>query len=152
MDANKGGGSSSSIIIKIILVGNMSVGKTCLISKYVTNTIPTNTMPTLGTEFATKNVVMRDGRTVRAQIWDTAGQEKYRAITSAHYKRSVGAVLVYDVTSRETFEELDTWIEHIQSRAEPNVKVILVGNKVDKVRHNAANRQVGMEEGQQLAD
>ena len=65
--------ASSAMIMKIILVGNMNVGKTCLISRYVNNIVPTNTAPTLGTEFATKHVVMRDGRTVRAQIWDTAG-------------------------------------------------------------------------------
>ena len=133
MDSKRDKGSAN-IILKIILVGNMSVGKTCLISKYVNNWLPTSPQPTLGTELATKKVLMRDGRTVQSHIWDTAGQEKYRAITSAHYKRSVGALVVYDVTSRETFEELDTWIEHIISRAEPNVKVMLVGNKVDKVR------------------
>ena len=140
------------MILKIILVGNMNVGKTCLISRYVNGMVPTNQGPTLGTEFATKDVIMRDGRAVKAQIWDTAGQEKYRAITSAHYKRSVGALVVYDVTSRESFEELETWIESLIGNADANVKVMLVGNKVDKVRQNAANRQVDIAEGQQLAE
>ena len=77
-----------------------------------------STAPTIGVEFATKNVTLRNGATVKAQIWDTAGQERYKAICSAHYKRALGALLVYDVTNRETFEELDTWIENLMSKAE----------------------------------
>ena len=91
-------------------------------------------MPTIGVEFATKNVQLRNGGTVKAQIWDTAGQEKYKAICRAHYKRALGALLVYDITARETFDELDTWIENLMSQSEPDIQVILVGNKMDKVR------------------
>ena len=91
-------------------------------------------MPTIGVEFATKNVQLRNGGTVKAQIWDTAGQEKYKAICRAHYKRALGALLVYDITARETFDELDTWIENLMSQSEPDIQVILVGNKMDRVR------------------
>ena len=102
-------------LYKIILIGNMNVGKTCLMTQYVQNTLPKFTVPTIGVEFATKNVQLRNGGTVKAQIWDTAGQEKYKAICRAHYKRALGALLVYDITSRETFDELDTWIENLMS-------------------------------------
>ena len=78
--------------------------------------------------------MLRDGGTVKAQIWDTAGQERYKAICGAHYKRAVGALLVYDITNRESFEQLDTWIENLTSRAERDIQIILIGNKVDKVR------------------
>ena len=78
--------------------------------------------------------MLRDGGTVKAQIWDTAGQERYKAICGAHYKRAVGALLVYDITNRESFEQLDTWIENLMSRAEKDIQIILVGNKIDKVR------------------
>lgn len=99
------------------------------------NTLPKNSAPTIGVEFATKNVTLRNGRTVKAQIWDTAGQERYKAICGAHYKRALGALIVYDVTNRRSFEDLEeTWIENLMSRAEPDIRVILVGNKIDLVR------------------
>ena len=139
-------------LFKIIMIGNMSTGKTCLITQYVHNTLPKNTTPTIGVEFATKNVQLRNGRNVKAQIWDTAGQERYKAICGAHYKRALGALLVYDVTNRESFEELDTWIEGLMSRAEPDIQVILVGNKIDKVHQNPSNRQVEVAEAQELAE
>jgi len=92
-------------------------------------------------EFATKNVTLRNGRTVKAQIWDTAGQERYKAICGAHYKRALGALIVYDVTNRKSFEDLEeTWIENLMSRAEPDIRVILVGNKIDLVRQNPSAR------------
>ena len=90
-------------------------------TQYVQNTLPKFTVPTIGVEFATKNVQLRNGGTVKAQIWDTAGQEKYKAICRAHYKRALGALLVYDITARETFDELDTWIENLMSQSEPDI-------------------------------
>ena len=139
-------------LYKIILIGNMNVGKTCLLTQYVQNQLPKNTAPTIGVEFATKNVTLKTGVVVKAQIWDTAGQERYKAICGAHYKRAKGALLVYDVTSRETFDELESWIENLMSKAEEEIQVILVGNKIDKVRQNPASRQVDIEEAQQLAE
>ena len=64
-------------------------------------------------EFATKNVIMKDGATVKAQIWDTAGQEKYRAITVAHYRKALGALIVYDITRRSTFENVKFWLDSL---------------------------------------
>tara|TARA_B110000285_G_C14793899_1_gene454292 strand:- start:363 stop:638 length:276 start_codon:yes stop_codon:yes gene_type:complete len=90
-------------------------------TQFVQNSLPKFTVPTIGVEFATKNVQLRNGGTVKAQIWDTAGQEKYKAICRAHYKRALGALLVYDITSRETFDELDTWIENLMSQSEPDI-------------------------------
>ena len=96
--------------------------------------------------------MLRDGGTVKAQIWDTAGQERYKAICGAHYKRAVGALLVYDITSRDSFEQLDVWIENLMSRAEKDIQIILLGNKVDKVRKNPNLREVDTREGKMLAD
>ena len=126
---------SDNHLFKIILIGTAEAGKTCLITQYVHNTLPKNSAPTIGVEFATKNMTLKNGRTVKAQIWDTAGQERYKAICGAHYKRALGALIVYDVTNRKSFEDLqDTWIENLTSRAEPDIRVILVGNKIDIVR------------------
>ena len=88
------------IVFIVILIGDVAVGKTCLLSQYHKNQMPTKISSTIGVEFATKNVQMKDGTTVKAQLWDTAGQEKYRAITVAHYRKALGALVVYDVTKR----------------------------------------------------
>ena len=88
------------------------------------------TKPTIGVEFATKNLVVED-KTIKAQIWDTAGQERFRAITSSFYKGAVGALLVYDITKEGTFEHVEKWLQELLDYAEPNIVVMLVGNKCD---------------------
>ena len=108
-------------LYKLILIGNSNVGKTSLMSQYVHNKLPKTTTPTIGVEFATKKVTFKNGAVVKAQIWDTAGQERYKAISSAYYRRAKGVILVYDVTSRETFEDLDKWIENLMSKAEEQI-------------------------------
>ena len=94
----------------VILIGDVSVGKTCLLSRYLKNQLPKTVGPTIGVEFATKNVSMKDGATVKAQLWDTAGQEKYRAITVAHYRKALGCLIVFDVTNRKTFNNVKYWL------------------------------------------
>lgn len=79
------------------------------------NQLPKTGGNTIGVEFATKNVTMKDGATVKAQLWDTAGQEKYRAITVAHYRKALGALIVYDITKRQTFENVKFWLESLLS-------------------------------------
>ncbi len=93
-------------------------------------------MPTIGVEFATKTVTLKDGGKIKAQIWDTAGQEKYRAITSAHYRKAVGALLVYDITKEKTFESLEKWLEEIRKHADQDIVLMLVGNKLDLTEKN----------------
>merc|ERR1712151_387145 len=94
------------------------------------------------------------GGSVMAQIWDTAGQERYRAITSAHYRRAVGALLVYDVTKQATFQNCLKWMEELRQNAEPDIVIMLVGNKVDLVQGDGADpalRQVYTEAAQEFA-
>merc|ERR1711988_1575920 len=85
---------------------------------------------------------LEKGGTVKAQIWDTAGQERYRAITSAHYRRAVGALLVYDVTKQSTFKNCMKWMDELRQNAEPDIVIMLVGNKVDLLEKDASARQV----------
>ena len=96
-----------NFVFKIILLGDTNVGKTHLLSRYIKGQLPKSKGPTIGVEFATKPVPLKTGGTVRVQIWDTgkffpndfsAGQERFKAITSAHYRKSLGALLVYDIT------------------------------------------------------
>mmetsp|Transcript_83914 Transcript_83914/g.218463 ORF Transcript_83914/g.218463 Transcript_83914/m.218463 type:complete len:212 (+) Transcript_83914:87-722(+) len=129
-------------LYKIVLVGDATVGKTHILSKYMRGTLPKAPTATIGVEFATKTVPLAVGGTVKAQIWDTAGQERYRAITSAHYRRAVGALLVYDITKQSTFQNCQKWMEELRQNAEPDVVVMLVGNKVDLAKKDASTRQV----------
>jgi len=138
-------------LYKLVLVGDMNVGKTFLLSRYVKGQVPKNTGPTIGVEFATKTVPLESGCTVKAQIWDTAGQERYRAITTAHYRRAVGALLVYDITQDKTFQSVKRWVEELRDHAEPDIVILLVGNKTDLVEQNPDLRAVRRETAQEMA-
>jgi len=138
-------------LYKLVLVGDMNVGKTFLLSRYVKGQVPKNTGPTIGVEFATKTVPLDSGCTVKAQIWDTAGQERYRAITTAHYRRAVGALLVYDITQDKTFQSVKRWVEELRDHAEPDIVILLVGNKTDLVEQNPDLRAVRWETAQEMA-
>jgi len=93
---------------------------------------------------------MKDGATVKAQLWDTAGQEKYRAITVAHYRKALGCLVVYDVTNRKTFTDVKYWLDSLMDSAEQEIQIMLVGNKVDLVEDDPRARQVTKQEAQQL--
>mmetsp|Transcript_19040 Transcript_19040/g.50105 ORF Transcript_19040/g.50105 Transcript_19040/m.50105 type:complete len:210 (+) Transcript_19040:97-726(+) len=129
-------------LYKIVLVGDANVGKTHLLSRYTRGSLPKAPTATIGVEFATRTVPLAVGGTVKAQIWDTAGQERYRAITSAHYKRAVGALLVYDITKQSTFMNCQKWLEELRQNAEPDVVIMFVGNKVDLAEADPNARQV----------
>ena len=136
MGAN-GAEEEYDFLYKIVLVGDSNVGKTNLISRYIKNTLPKNSNPTIGVEFATRVVSLRSGGTVKAQIWDTAGQERYYAIVSAHYRRAIGALLVYDITNIKSFLNAKKWIQELKSKAEPDIVIMLVGNKIDLVEKSS---------------
>jgi len=125
----------------VILVGDTGVGKTHILSRYIRNALPKNKYPTIGVEFATKAVPLRAGGTVKAQIWDTAGQERFRAITSAHYRKSIGALIVYDIMQLTTFESVQKWIDEVKEHAEPDIVIMLVGNKLDMCEGSSGSPQ-----------
>lgn len=86
--------------------------------------------PTIGVEFATRTLIT-DTKLIKAQIWDTAGQERYRAITSAYYRGALGALLVYDISKKATFDNIEKWLKELREHADPNIVLMLVGNKCD---------------------
>jgi len=138
-------------LYKIVLVGEAAVGKTHLLSRYIKGTLPKNPTSTIGVEFATRTVPLETGGTVKAQIWDTAGQERYRAITSAHYRRAVGALLVYDITNEKSFQAVKRWMEELRDHAEPDIVIMLVGNKIDLCDRNPEARKIPRETGEKFA-
>ena len=130
----------------------MGVGKSSLLSKYVKGIFPASPIPTIAIEFATKIVQIKEGGYIKAQIWDTAGQEKYKAITSHHYRKAVGALIVYDVTKRSTFDDVMRWYSDLRNIAERECIIALVGNKIDLLDRNKRRREVSYEEGKKLAE
>ncbi|CAD8076788.1 unnamed protein product [Paramecium sonneborni] len=117
-------------LFKFIIVGDTSVGKSCLLLQYVDKKFRNQHEPTIGVEFGAKQVIFKS-KIIKIQIWDTAGQESFRSITRSYYRGSIGAILVYDVTRRETFENASLWVNEIKKYGNHNIVIILVGNKTD---------------------
>merc|ERR1719217_845694 len=117
-------------LFKVVLIGDSGVGKSNLLSRFTRNEFCLESKSTIGVEFATRSIQV-DGKTIKAQIWDTAGQERYRAITAAYYRGAIGALLVYDITRRESFENCERWLRELRAHADPSIVAMLVGNKCD---------------------
>ncbi|KAJ4978282.1 hypothetical protein NE237_009062 [Protea cynaroides] len=117
-------------LFKIVLIGDSGVGKSNILSRFTRNEFCLESKSTIGVEFATRTLEI-DGKTVKAQIWDTAGQERYRAITSAYYRGAVGALLVYDMTKTQTFDNVQRWLRELRDHADSNIVIMLAGNKSD---------------------
>ena len=132
MEGGKGDGKDGyDYLFKIVLIGDSGVGKSNLLTRYCKNDFKIESKTTIGVEFATKNVFTTDGKRVKAQIWDTAGQERYSAITSAYYRNAVGALLMYDTTCEQSFKNVALWLKKLKDFADPNIVILLVGNKTD---------------------
>ena len=134
------------ILFKIILVGDTSVGKTNIINKYIKNEFREDFYATIGVEFSHKKFVV-ENRKIKAQIWDTAGQERYKAITRAYYKGAKGAFIVYDITRKETFDDVDKWRNELISSCNQEITVMLIGNKCDL----EDQREISKEQGEEKA-
>ena len=139
-------------LYKIIIVGDTSVGKTALLSKYLKGVFPTSPLATVATEFATKIIQIKEGGYIKAQIWDTAGQEKYKSITYHHYKKSVGGLIVYDITKKSSFDNVKNWYNDLTTLGEKGCIIALVGNKLDLVEKNMRKREVSKNEAQTYAE
>lgn len=117
-------------VFKVVLIGDSAVGKSQILSRFARDEFSLDSKATIGVEFQTRTVVI-EHKSVKAQIWDTAGQERYRAVTSAYYRGAVGAMLVYDITKRQTFDHVPRWLEELRNHADNNIVIMLVGNKCD---------------------
>ena len=131
------------ILYKILLLGDSSVGKSCLLKRYTDNTFLDIHISTIGLGYKLKEVKLKDGKTVKVQIWDTAGQDRFRAITKNYYKGAQGIALIYDITNQITFENVRKWIDQIKEEVSEKVPIILVGNKIDIVERRVIKKEDG---------
>lgn len=133
-------------LLKYIIIGDEAVGKSNILFRYTQNQFKSEYKVTVGVEFGARNIQINN-IVYRAQIWDTAGQERFRSITRAYYKNSVCALVVYDITNRESFMNVQKWIDDLKAQAYQGIMLILVGNKRDK----ETEREVEFSEGEGFA-
>ena len=136
----------SEMIFKIIIVGNSSTGKTKIIDRYLKNIFEDNSISTLGFQMYKKEYQIEQDK-ITVQIWDTAGQEKYSSLTSSYYKSAKGALVVYDITDKESFNKIEKLVDDLKNGCDKNIYIILLGNKIDL----EDRRVITKEEGENLA-
>ncbi len=140
--------NSNEGVIKIVITGDSGVGKTNLITRYVYGSFNEFSNPTVGLDFALKNTIVA-GQNISCQIWDTAGQEKMKSIASAYYKNANGAVLVFDISNKSSFNRLSYWLSEIRDNLnDQEVNIVLLGNKCDLID----KREVALEEAKAFAE
>ena len=120
----------SDYIFKIVLIGDTSVGKSCLLTRFADDQFSENYVTTIGVDFRFKTMIVMD-KIVKVQVWDTAGQERYRSITNAYYRGAEGILIVFDVTKKESFENIQNWISEVTVYTGKDVVIICLGNKND---------------------
>ncbi|EIW72691.1 hypothetical protein TREMEDRAFT_58860 [Tremella mesenterica DSM 1558] len=141
------GGAHYDFLIKLLLIGDSGVGKSCLLLRFCDDAWTPSFITTIGIDFKIRTIEL-DGKKIKLQIWDTAGQERFRTITTAYYRGAMGILLVYDVTDEKSFSNIRTWHANIDQHASPGVNKILIGNKCDW----DDKRAVSLEQGKALAD
>ena len=140
---------SEDIVYKVLLLGDSSVGKTCFLLRYCDKTFQDAHLSTIGLDYRLKSMTLKNKKNIKLQIWDTAGQDRFRAITKNYYKGANGIILIYDVTNLQTFENVKNWITQIREEANKNVVIFLAGNKADLPEES---RAVQKEDGQKMAE
>lgn len=134
-------------LFKLVLIGDSGVGKSCLLLRFADDAFTESYISTIGVDFRFRTVKI-DKKTVKLQIWDTAGQERFRTITSAYYRGADGIIMVYDVTSKESFDHVNDWLKEVNRYAAEGTSKLLVGNKSDRT----VDRVVTAEEANKFAD
>ena len=135
--------------IKLITLGNSTVGKSSFMIKYIDNSFTFNYTTTLGVDFKQKKIKLKNGKDVRLRIFDTAGQERYRAVSASFIKKADGVILMYDISDLDSFEAVDNWIKSIREIGKEKLPIILVGNKCDL---SDDERKISLKEGQDKAN
>ena len=139
--------ASEPPLYKILLLGDSTVGKTCFLLRYVDDSFLDLHMATIGLDYRLKTLILEEQKIVKVQLWDTAGQDKFRAITRNYYKGASGIILIFDVTNVKSYENIKKWINEIKEEISEKVEIVLIGNKIDNVQE----RKISKEQGDKLA-
>ncbi len=131
-------------IVKVIIIGDSNVGKTSIMKAFLNKEIPQTYLPTLGVDFSIKTINV-DDKKVKMQIWDTAGQDRFKTITASYYRGAVGVLVVYAINDKASSKHVENWVKQIEEKCEAKIAKFLVGNKSD------TERQVDSSEGQHMA-
>ncbi len=135
-------------LYKILLLGDSMVGKTSFLVQYTENKFTENPISTVGLDYKIKSVKLHNDKVINLQIWDTAGQDKFRSITQNYYKGAHAIILMYDITSIRTFTNIRNWISSIRNSSDENIKILLIGNKIDLEEF----REVKKVDGEKMAN
>ena len=127
---------------KIIIIGTASVGKTSILTRYIKKTFPNQQKPTIGCDqFIKEQPLSQKNRRIRLSIWDTAGQERYKGLASSYYKNSKCVIFVFDLTNKESFENLENWREEMLSYSDEGILVVVIGNKNDLEKERVVRKE-----------
>ena len=140
--------NDSDLVFKILLLGDSEVGKSCFLMRYSENVFIENYITTIGLDYKLKTVKLDTGKTIKVQLWDTAGQDKYRTIAKNYYKGSHGILLLYDITKQSSFDNIREWVRDIQEEVNEKAILFLIGNKIDM----EDQRKIPKEKGVELAE
>ena len=132
--------------LKISIIGDSSIGKSCLIYRYIENFFDTYSLPTVGIDFYTKRIIV-DDENYKLHIFDLAGQERFRSIVTSYYRQNHGIILAFDITNKESFDNLKRWVAEIDKYSDLNVSIILVGTKLDL----QSKREISVEQASEYA-
>ena len=137
--------------LKIVLIGESGVGKTSIISQFIDQIFQDDQQSTIGGTFSTKTIKCSNGKTLKFEIWDTAGQEKYRSVTKMFYKDADVAILVYDITNRFSFEELQKyWVQQVKDSSPKNIILAIIANKSDLIEQEQVDEGVARSYAEEL--
>ena len=135
--------------LKIVIIGDSGVGKTNLLKRFVSNIFTENTKATVGVEFMTKSYKINK-HIFKIELWDTAGQERYKSITAVYYKGAKGALIVYDTTSKPSFDDIDKWLNEIRDKCSNDIKLMIIGNKIDLKEFREVPNELAMNKAKEL--
>ncbi|KAJ2764695.1 GTP-binding protein [Coemansia nantahalensis] len=134
--------TSYDYLMKLLLIGDSGVGKSCLLLRFSDDQFTPSFITTIGIDFKIRTIEL-DGKRIKLQIWDTAGQERFRTITTAYYRGAMGILLVYDVTDERSFNNIENWHMNVEQHASEGVNKILIGNKCDVEERRVVSKEMG---------
>lgn len=142
---HSGGNDAKNLRVKLVLLGDSGVGKSCIVLRFVRGQFDPTSKVTIGASFLSQTIALQDSTTVKFEIWDTAGQERYAALAPLYYRGAAVAVVVYDITSPESFAKAQYWVKELQKHGSPEIIMALVGNKADLHEKREVAAQDGMD-------